>query len=303
MGHDHTHLCHEPSPGFEKQFFIGILLNTGFIVLEVLYGFFANSLALLADAAHNASDVIGLFLAWIAVFLSKKRPSSRYTYGLRSSTILAALANAIILVIACLSIAWDAFFRFTNPQPVSGMTVMVIAGIGVLINGVTAWLFMSGRKTDLNIEGAFLHMASDALVSLGVLVTGGLILFTKWYWVDPALSILISILILVGTWNLFKNSFNLALHGTPEHIKTQSVRTYLESQPGVKNVHDLHIWAMSTSESALSVHLIMEDGHPGDLFLHNLAHGLKDQFRIDHSTIQIEVGDGPECSLIPDHVV
>ncbi len=295
MGHDHHPSCHAPPTHFEKQFIIGITLNIAFIVVEVIYGFAANSLALLADAGHNAGDVLGLFMAWGAILLGKSKPSPRYTYGLRSSSILAALLNALILVGACFIIAWDAIYRLFNPQHVVSTTIIAVAFLGIIINGITAWLFMAGRKEDVNIEGAFLHMTADALVSLGVVVAGVLIFFTDWLWIDPVISLLIALLIIIGTWGMLKDSFNLALHGTPKHINIQEVKTYLASCHGVKNVHDLHVWAMSTRETALSVHLLMENGHPGDRFLIDLAHELEHHFQIGHSTIQIEIGDGPEC--------
>lgn len=300
--HSHEHAGHDQhAPAdFGKAFLIGMLLNTGFIVAEVIYGLRANSLALLADAGHNASDVLGLFLAWGATLLAKRKPTARYTYGLRSSSILAALVNAIFLLVACGGIGWEAFTRLQNPQPIANQLVMIVAGIGMVINGVTAWLFMSGRKEDLNIRGAYLHMAADALVSLGVVISGAVMMVTGWMWLDPAVSFVIALVIIVGTGSLLKDSFNLALHAAPKHIHPAKVRAYLASLPQVKDVHDLHIWAMSTNETALTAHIRVADQHPGDLFLKNIAQELEHRFRIGHSTIQIEVGDHTECKLAPD---
>ena len=302
--HEHDHGSHSHAPAnFGKAFLIGILLNTGFIVAEIIYGLHANSLALLADAGHNISDVLGLFMAWGAVILAKRKPSDRYTYGLQSSSILAALANAVLLLVACGGIGWEAIQRFSNPEAIGSTTVMIVAGFGILINGITAWLFMTGRNDDLNIRGAFLHMAADALVSLGVVIAGAVMMWTGWLWLDPLVSLVISIVIIFGTWSLLKDSFDLALHAAPKHISTAKVKAYLSSLAGVKEVHDLHIWAMSTNETALSAHILMSCNHPGDEFLKHVAHELEHDFRIGHCTIQIEIGDGSECKLAPDNVV
>lgn len=299
--HNHSH-SHTPAD-FSKAFGIGIVLNTGFIVAEAIYGFAANSLALLADAGHNASDVLGLFLAWGAVIISRRKPSERYTYGMQSSSILAALANAIFLLVACGAIGWEAILRFSHPEPIASTTVMVVATIGIVINGITAWLFISGRNDDLNIRGAFMHMAADAMISLGVVISGAVMMFTGWLWLDPIVSLVISILIIFGTWSLLKDSFDLALHAAPKHISTAKVKAYLTSLTDVKEVHDLHIWGMSTKETALTAHLLMCGAHPGDKFLKDVAHKLEHDFRISHCTIQIEVGDDTECKLAPDSVV
>lgn len=298
--HNHTHAPAD----FGRAFLVGILLNSAFIAAEIIYGLHANSLALLADAGHNAGDVLGLFMAWGAVALSKRAPSDRYTYGLQSSSIFAALANAIMLLIACGGIGWEAIQRFSEPQDTSSATVMLVAAIGVLVNGFTAWLFVRGRKDDLNIRGAFLHLAADAAISLGVVITGALMLKTGWAWLDPLVSLIISVIIVISTWGLFRDSVNLALHAAPKHVSTSEVRTYLAGLRGVKEVHDLHIWAMSTSSAALSVHLLMPAGHPGDAFINEITHALAHNFNIIHSTIQIEIGDASaECSFAPDHVV
>lgn len=302
--HHHHEECHSHDlTNFGKAFFIGILLNTGFIIAEVIYGLAANSLALLADAGHNAGDVLGLFMAWGAVALSKRKPSERYTYGLQSSSILAALSNAVLLLVACGGIIWEAVHRFSAPEPIVSSTVMIVAGVGILVNGITALFFMSGRKSDLNIKGAFLHMAADALVSLGVVVASLIMSATGWLWLDPFTSLAISAVIIFGTWSLLKDSFDLALHATPKHISTAEVKAYLSAQDGVQEVHDLHIWAMSTNETALSAHILMCAQPAGDKFLRNLEHELEDRFRIGHSTIQIEIGDAEQCKLAPEDVV
>jgi cobalt-zinc-cadmium efflux system protein len=309
--HDHDHHRHGHSHGHHHQapetmgraFLIGIGLNVLFILAEVGFGLLAHSLALLADAGHNVSDVLGLFMAWGAVWLGRKKPSARFTYGLRSSSILAALANAIFLLVATGGIAWESLVRLFNPQPVESGIVMAVAAIGIVINGATAMLFMSGSKNDLNIRAAFAHMAADALVSAGVVVAGLLILFTGWSWLDPAVGLAISAVIVIGTWGLLKDSLGLALHAVPPHIDPAAVRHFLIQAEGVKDVHDLHIWGMSTSDVALSAHLQMENGHPGDAFLRGLQSSLRDKFSIGHVTIQIELGDEAACPLAPEHVI
>ena len=298
-GHNHAH-SHAPA-NYGRAFAVGITLNTLFILIEILYGLKANSLALLADAGHNASDVLGLVVAWAAIWLTKRRPSARYTYGLQSSSILAALANAIFLLIAIGGILWEATHRISHPEVVMGNTVMAVAAGGVLINGFTALLFMKGSKEDLNIRGAFLHMATDAAVSLGVVVSGFVILGTGWLWLDPAVSIAIAIIIIFGTWGLLRDSANLALHAVPAHIDAAKVKSFLEKTKGVTEVHDLHIWAMSTTDVALSAHLLMPGGHPGDHALKALMNELQAHFGIGHATIQIELGQ-TDCALAPDHI-
>lgn len=297
--HHHHHHAHDHIHGMEgaeRAFFVGIVLNAGFVVVELVYGFLANSLALIADAGHNAGDVIGLLLAWGATRLAARRPSERYTYGLQSSTILAALANAMILLVACGSIGLEAVQRFFTPHPVASTTVMAVAGVGIVINVVTAWLFVKGRHDDLNMRGAYLHMATDALVSIGVVLTAGLMLMTGWLWLDAAISLVIALVIIWGTWGLLRESFDLALHAVPRHVNTQEVREYLEALPEVRAVHDLHIWAISTHETALSAHItVHSDIAVGDAFLHRSAEALEERFRIGHSTIQVERGDDVFC--------
>ena len=302
--HDHDGGGHVHAPAnFGAAFAIGTVLNVLFIIVEVFFGLVANSTALLADAGHNLSDVLALLIAWGAYLLSSRPPAGRYTYGLRGTTILAALANAVILLVAVGAIAWEAIARFNAPEPVGGMTVMIVAGVGIVINGVTAWLFMAGRERDLNIRGAFLHMVVDAAVSFGVVVAGGLILLTGLHWIDPLTSLIIVAIIMWSTWGLLRDSVNMSLGAVPSHIDPEAVRTYFQRQPGVQNVHDLHIWPMSTTETALTVHLVMPQGHPGDQFLLDVAHDLHHGFGIDHPTIQIEVDEADFCALQPDNAL
>lgn len=301
--HGHHGLSHGPA-NYNKAFAIGIILNFGFVLAEAGYGYFASSLALMADAGHNLSDVLGLILAWTAAWLATHKPSTRYTYGLRSFSILAALANAVLLLVAVGGIAWEAVERFKNPSPISGNIVVVVAAIGILVNTATALLFMSGRKGDLNIRGAFLHMAADALVSLGVVVVGIVIAYTSWNWLDPAISILISAVIVFSTWQLLRDSLHLAIQGVPSGIDFTKVRAYLSSLAGVTAIHDLHIWPISTTETALTAHLVIPSGHPGDSFLWKIAEEMRANFKVHHSTIQIEISDSASrCKLEPDEVV
>jgi cobalt-zinc-cadmium efflux system protein len=305
MAHDHGHHHHHGPRNFNAAFAIGVFLNLGFVVLEATYGYFAHSLALLADAGHNLSDVAGLLLAWIAIYLGKKKPSPRRTYGLRRSSILAALANAVLLLIAVGAIAWEAIGRFGHPEAVTGGTVMIVAGIGIVVNSVTAMLFMSGRKNDVNIEGAFLHMAADAVVSLGVLISGALIRYTQWTWLDPVTSLAIVAVITYGTWGLFRKSANLAMDAVPEGIDPVAVKAFLMSRPGVLSVHDLHIWGMSTTETALTAHIVRPpDDAEQDVFLASVTQELHDRFAIEHTTIQIEHGNANvACRLEPEDAV
>lgn len=287
----HTHAGHSHAPkDFGRAFATGVALNLGFVAIEAAFGILANSTALLADAGHNLSDVIGLLIAWGAAILAKRPPSERFTYGLRGTSILAALGNAILLIFACGAIAWEAVWRFANPEPVASLTIMIVAGAGILVNSVTAWLFMSGRKTDLNIRGAYLHMAADAGVSLGVVIAGAAIMLTGWLWLDPLTSLAIVAVILWSTWGLLRDSVALALAAVPAHIDLAKVKSYLQSLPGVTRVHHVHVWAMSTNEVALTAHLVMPGGHPGNAFYERTAHELRDRFGISHPTFQIECG-------------
>jgi cobalt-zinc-cadmium efflux system protein len=292
----HTH--HHGPASFSRAFAIGIALNLGFVVVEAVYGWRVGSLALLADAGHNLSDVAGLVLAWAASLVAGRQPDHRYTYGWQRASILAAFANAVLLLVAMGSLLWEATHRLQSPVPTDGVTIMAIAAIGVLVNGATAALFMAGSKTDMNIRGAFLHMAADALVSLGVVASGALYLWTGWAWLDPVTSMAIALVIIAGTWGLFRQSLHLLFDGVPESVVLADVDALLRTQPGVADVHDLHVWAMSTTDIALSAHLVMPDGHPGDAFLGQLAHQLHDRFEITHPTIQIEL-DGLDHGCAP----
>lgn len=293
--HDHHH-AHGPAD-FGRAFAIGTMLNLGFVLIEGAAGFLTDSVALLADAGHNLSDVLGLLVAWAGMELARRPASKRFTYGLRSSSILAALTNSVLLLVAVGAIAWEAIGRFSNPPAIEGGTVMLVAGLGIVVNLSTALLFARGRKSDINIRGAYLHMAADAAVSAGVVIGGGLILLTNSEWIDPAVSLVIVAVILWSTWGLARESLTMVLQAVPEGIDADAVRTTLASLPGVTRVHDLHIWPMSTTEAALTAHLVMPGGHPGDAFLIDLQHRLAHDFRIDHTTVQIELGEGAECRL------
>jgi cobalt-zinc-cadmium efflux system protein len=297
--HDHSHAV---SFANNRAFALGVALNSAFVLAEWLAGLFANSLALIADAGHNLSDVLGLLLAWGAAVLAQRQPSERFTYGLRSSTILAALGNAAFLLVVTGAIAWEAVLRFGDPRFVNEMTVIWVAAVGVAINGATALLFLSGRKHDLNVRGAFLHMAADAAVSFGVVLAGLGMRATGWKWLDPAVSLIIVAVILISTWSLLRESLGLALHAVPRGVDPAAVRRWLSELPGVGEVHDLHIWGMSTTETALTAHLVMPKGHPGDAFLASVARDIERLFKISHVTLQVETAREP-CALAPDHVV
>lgn len=306
MAHHHKHAHaeghhhhHRPTTNHQGRILvITIFLNAVFVAVELSYGFITNSTALIADAGHNASDVLGLLLAWAAVMLTRKQPSKRYTYGLRSTSILAALANAMLLLFACGAIAWEAAHRFSEPPAIAGLPVSIVAGVGIVINGLSALLLMKGGKEDLNIRGAYLHMAADTAVSLAVVITGITMLYTKWYWLDPAMSLVIVLVILIGTWGLLRESLQLALNAVPAQIDAPGIDIYLCQLEGVTEIHDLHIWGLSTTETALTVHLVMPDGHPGDDFMDEVVTTLKERFAVHHSTLQIELGTSDHaCSL------
>jgi cobalt-zinc-cadmium efflux system protein len=298
FGHSHGHLPSRQS--FGRSFAIATVLNVAFMAVEVFYGVYANSLALVADAGHNFSDVIGLMLAWGAFAVANWRPSSRYTYRLQGASILAALANGLILLVATGAIAWEAIRRISEPPEVATGTVIVIAALGVFINGLSAYFLSHGRKQDLNMRGAFIHMVADAAVSVAVIVAAIGIRLTGWEWLDPAASLLIAAVILYGTWDLLREAFRLSLNAAPSGIDPVAVQKYLEGVSKVRGVHDLHIWAMSTTATALSAHLVL-DRHPGDQFLLELGHELEHRFNISHPTIQIEFADTGHCPLDHDH--
>jgi cobalt-zinc-cadmium efflux system protein len=297
-GHDHSHghAGHSHAPdNFGWAFAIGASLNTAFVIAELIFGYAANSLALISDAVHNLSDVIALLLAWGAMWLSQKRPTQRHTYGYRRASILAALFNAGLLLVAVGGIVVEAVDRLNNPAPVAGMTVILVAALGVAINGGTALLFMRGRHGDLNIRGAYLHMAADAGVSLGVVVAAFIIMATGWLWLDPAISLVIAAVVFWSGWGLARDSVNLALDGVPRGIELASVADYLGELQGVTEVHDLHVWAMSTNETALTAHLVRPGGSD-DAFLHGVCDELAHRFSIHHATLQIE-GAAGVCKL------
>jgi cobalt-zinc-cadmium efflux system protein len=315
MGHDHFHgdgdahahsgsHVHSHAPAnFGNAFAIATLLNFALVVAQVVYGLSANSIALLADAAHNFGDALSLLLAWGAHVLGRRLPTERFTYGYRSASILSALTNAVMMLITTGAIAWEAIQRFSDPGQVGGLTVIVVAAIGIAVNGVSAWLLMSGRKGDLNIRGAFLHLVADAAVSVAVVVAGAIIFVFGWNWIDPLVSLLVSAVIVWGTWALLRESLQMSMNAVPAEIEPSDVCAYLETLPGVASIHDLHIWAMSTTENALTCHLVMPQGHPGDAFIARASHELEHRFKIKHPTFQIELADAGPCPLAPAHVV
>ena len=285
-GHEHGHAHHAHVPeSFDRAFAIGIALNAGFVAVEAFYGWKAGSLALLADAGHNLSDVAGLVLAWAGAAAGRLRPSERHTYGFKRASILAAFANALLLLVAMGSLAWEAVHRLQAPAPAQGLTIMVVAAIGIVVNGLTALLFLRGSH-DLNLRGAFLHMLADALVSAGVVVAGALTLGYGWSWIDPVASLLIAAVIVVGTWSLLRQSLHLMVDGVPAHLNLVEVRECLQGLPGVGAVHDLHVWAMGTSEVALTAHLVMPGAPADDAFLNAAAQTLRERFGIAHVTLQ-----------------
>jgi cobalt-zinc-cadmium efflux system protein len=306
-GHSHAHAHgpggHNHAPkDFGRAFAIGVGLNFAFVLAETAVGLWSGSLALLADAGHNLSDVLSLLLAWGATILAKSAPTSRRTYGLRKATILASLANAVLLLVAVGVIISEAIHRFSEPAPIATWPVMIVAAIGVVINTATALMFMKGHD-DLNIRGAFLHMAADAGVSLAVVVGAGLIALTGLLWIDPALSVLIAVVIVIGTWALLRESVDLALDAAPRGLDVQAVRAWLLAQPGVTEVHDLHVWAMSTTETAMTAHVTRPNNADGDAFLHAACEGLASKFRIGHATLQVETGHSASCRLASVHAI
>ena len=300
MAHDHSH----SRTDFNTAFAIGIALNAAYVLFEIIFGVIGHSLALLADAGHNLSDVLGLVLAWAASAMAKSLPTKRRTYGLRGSSILAALFNAIFLLVSVGAIVWEALRRFKTPTEVAANTIIWVSLVGIAINTGTALMFRSGRERDLNIRGAFLHMAADAAISAGVVIAGFAILWTGWHWIDPVGSLLISAVIVWGTWDLLRESTNLAHQAVPRNIEPEKVESYLAQLPGVSKVHDLHIWAMSTTETALTVHLVKPDGNIDDELLARVCHELQQRFQIGHVTIQLECGSPTHpCRQAADHAV
>ncbi len=289
--HSHAGHHHHPAPtDFGRSFAVAIALNCAFVATEFTFGLMANSTALMADAGHNLSDVLGLLLAWGGAILARKTPGGRFTYGMSKASIMAALANAILLLVACGAIAWEAMHRFSQPAPVAGLTVSLVAASGIAINGISAWLFVRGSKTDLNIRAAYLHMLADAAISLGVAVTGVAMLLTGWNWLDPMVSLVIVLVIIAGTWGLLREASELALGAIPKQVDARALETYLRSIAGVSDIHDLHIWAISTTQTALTVHLVMPNGYPGDHAMDDITRTLNSQFGIAHSTLQTEMG-------------
>lgn len=290
--HDKKNHGHAHGPmNYDRVFAIGIALNVSYALIEVVAGFWLNSLALVADAGHNLSDVLGLLLAWLAVWLSRRKPSARHSYGLGRSSILAALANALLLLVAIVVIVWESALRFSHPQAIAAAPVVWIATIGIVVNAFTAWLFMRGSKTDLNVRGAYLHMMADAAVSAGVVVSALLMAATGWLWLDPVTSLMIAAVIAWGSWKLLVDSLQLSLDAVPPHINAEAVRRYLASEPCVEDLHDLHIWALSTEAVALTAHVVCPAGHPGDAWLARVCEELHEKHGIDHATIQVETGD------------
>ena len=301
-GHGHGH-SHGPA-SYGRAFAIGVTLNLLIVAAELVFGYLANSLSLISDAAHNFTDVIGLLLAWGGAWLAARQPTARYTYGFRRASILAALGNAALLLVATGGILIEAAHRFQNPEPIATGTVMAVAALGIVVNGATALMFMSGRKDDLNIKGAFLHMIGDTGISLGVVVGAALVAATGWLWLDPAISVAIALAILWSSWGLARDSINLALDAIPREINHEAVQSYLRGLPGVSEVHDLHIWAMSTTETALTAHLVRPGAGLDDRMLHEACRQLELRFKIRHATLQIEAGDTElRCHLAPAHVV
>jgi cobalt-zinc-cadmium efflux system protein len=304
MEHDHHHHHHHPRPNYGRAFIIGIALNLAFVVVEVTYGVLAHSVALIADAGHNLGDVLGLGLSLAATALARLKPSKRRTFGFRRSTIVASVANAIILLFVTGGLSWESVRRLLSPEPAQGRTMIVVALVGAAVNAASALLFMRGGKKDLNVRSAFMHLAADAVLALGVAAAGGVILLTGWLWLDPAVSIVLAITILVGTWSLLSKSLNLMLDAVPEGIDPEEVKAFLEALRGVVEVHDLHIWAMSTTETALTAHLVMPGNSCESTFLAEVCRELHAKFDIDHATLQIDPQEAPApCTLAPEETV
>ena len=296
-GHQHSGHAHAPA-SFDRAFAIGIALNLGFVAVEAFYGWRINSLALLADAGHNLSDVAGLVLAWLATLAGRRQADARHTYGWQRASLLAALANALLLLVAMGSLGWEAAQRLAAPEPMQGWTLITVAGVGIVVNGLTALMFMRGSHGDLNIRGAFLHMAADALVSLGVVLGGALYLWQGWAWIDPVLSLLIALVIVAGTWRMFTQSLHLLFDGVPEGIALAGLRRSLLDLPGVAGLHDLHVWAMGSTENAATAHLVLADGANAAAVLQAATTLLRQDFGIGHATLQLETpGFAAHCAV------
>jgi cobalt-zinc-cadmium efflux system protein len=287
-GHSQGHAHALTAEGINTRMGIAVVLNLIFVVIEGSFGFLSNSVALIADAGHNLSDVLGLVCSWGAIVLARRPPGGKFTYGLGRSSVLAALTNAVLLLVACGAIAWEAVGRLAAPPAVAGATVMGVAAVGIALNGISAWLLHGGSHGDLNRRSAFLHMLGDAAVSAAVLVSGALIVFTGWNWLDPLISLVVVAVILVSTWGLLRDSVHLSLDGVPEGVNSTAIMSFLAGQRGVTDVHDLHIWALSTTSVALTAHLVVPDREAEEALLGSLTPNLKRRFRIDHSTLQIE---------------
>jgi cobalt-zinc-cadmium efflux system protein len=300
MSHQHDH----GASNFNRAFAIGVTLNLAYVAVEATYGDLSNSLSLVADAGHNLSDVFGLLLAWGASYLVLRRPTRRRSYGWRRSSVFAALINAVVLLIAIGAIAFESIRRFGDPAPVAGKTVIIVASVGIVINAFTALLFARGRKGDLNVRGAYLHLASDAAVSAGVVIAGLIIVVTDWDWLDPVVSLLIVVVIFAGTWGLLVDAVNMALDAVPEGVDPALVERFLLALPGVEAIHDLHIWNISTTETAFTVHLVVAEGTANNDVLERASAGLHDEFGIEHATLQIENGDTVfECRVVTQNTV
>ena len=287
-GHAHGHQ-HVPVD-FSGRFVLGIALNVGFVAAEAVIGLLSHSLSLLADAGHNLSDVLGLVLSWVALVLSRRTPSARHTYGWRRSSILAALLNALLLLVALGAIVWEAIQRIRRPEPIQGWTIALVSLVGIIVNGGTALLFLAGSREDINVRSAFMHMAADAVTSLGVVLAGLIIVFTNWYLLDPIVSLLLAAVVFWGTWNLLHEALEMSLDAVPSNIDPESVRSFLQSWPGVQSVHDLHIWSLSTTEAALTAHLVMPEHNCDDEVVLAIGKALGEKFTIKHPTFQIERG-------------
>ena len=303
-GHDHAAFGHSHAPtSFGLAFAVAVVLNAGIVVAELAFGLLGHSVALIADAGHNLADVLALIAAYAAHALGRRAPSARFTYGLGGTSILAAVFNAAALLLVTGALSWEAILRFANPEPVAASVVMAVAGGAIVVNGASAYLLSRGHAGDLNVRASALHLAADAGVAAGVVVGALLIMLTGWSWIDPMLSLFINVIIVLGAWSLLREALSMSLAGVPRSIDHAAVRGYLAALPGVEALHDLHIWSMSTSETALTAHLVMPGGHPGDAFLMQACDALRQRYAIGHTTMQIETDAATRCALAPEHVV